>query len=264
MAHFIVPMLACVRQAQLLHSDAVAPCRLWLPCNLVHNVRHAAECRCFCNMAHLSASMLACIRQAQLVHIDAVARRCKWLPLQPGNTIGGAFGLYSAMLRHAVACGYFCNTAHFIVHMLACMRQAHLAHSDVVARCRMWLPLQPGTQLIVPLARTATLRQAVANGCLCNIAHFIVPMLTCIGQAQLVHSDAVARCRKWLPVLPGTRALGLHTQRCRGTLQHAVALATWLISACLCWLATSKRSLHTAMLLQPVACGCPCNLVHNL
>ena len=112
---------------------------------------------------------------------------------------------------------------------------------------------------------------AVACGCICNLAHFIVPMPACFRQAQLLHSDAVARCRMRLHMQHGTfhsayagllQASAASSQRCRGTLSHAVACATWHISSCLCWLASGNRGFFTAMPWHAVACGCICNLAH--
>ena len=76
---------------------------------------------------------------------------------------------------------------------------------------------------------------AVACGCTCNLARFIVPMLACVRQTQLFHSNAVAFCGMRLHMQPGW---------------------SWHIPLCLCWLASGKHSLFTAMLWHAVACGC--------
>ena len=185
---------------------------------------------------------------------------CGCLRTWPWHTIHSASGLYTAMPWHAVACSYICNIAHIIVHiMLACIRQAQLVHSDAEAHCPVWLPSQRTTYGAFGL-RTAMPRRAVACGCLCIKAPVMVPMLACIGHESL-YSGAVACCRMWLPSQLGTVPVAC-TQRCLGTLQHAVAFATGPMSLCLCWLATGKRSSHKAMLRH--AGGLRCHEVQSM
>ena len=161
--------------------------------------------------------------------------------------LGQASAAYSQaqLIRsNAVAFGGTCNLAHFIVPMLACIRQTQLIHSNVMAWCRMRLRMQPGTfhsayagfhqasaahsqqcrgmlshvvahatwqisYLCWPASGkrslfTASLWHIVACGCICNLAHFIVLMLSCIRQAQFIHINAVACCRMRLHMQPGT------------------------------------------------------------
>ena len=73
---------------------------------------------------------------------------------------------------------------------------------------------------------------AVACGCTCNLVHFIVPMLACVWQVQLLHSNALACCRMRLHMQLGTfhcAQAGMHPtsaaypQQCHDMLWHAVA-----------------------------------------
>ena len=90
-------MLACIVQAQLLHSKAVACCRM----------------RLLMQPGTFIVPMLACIVQAQLLHSKAVACCRMRLLMQPGTFHSAYAGLHRAsaassqqgcgMLSHAVA-----------------------------------------------------------------------------------------------------------------------------------------------------------------
>ena len=69
----------------------------------------------------------------------------------------------------------------------------------------------------------------------------IVPMPACVRRAQLLHSNAVARCHIQSHMQPGTShcaCVGLHlasvagTQRCCGTLSRAVKLVVTDMKLC--------------------------------
>ena len=88
LAQFIVPMLACIVQAQLLHRWAVACCRM----------------RLLGNLAQFTVPMLACIVQAQLLHSKAVACCRMRLQMQPGTFQSAYAGLRQASAASSQQC----------------------------------------------------------------------------------------------------------------------------------------------------------------
>ena len=112
------------------------------------------------------------------------------------HTTYSAFGLYSAMLRHAVACRLLLHHGTFhcacagLHQASAASTQRYQGTPSQVVAFALWHTIYNAFGLY-----TVMFRHAVVCRCFWNAAHFIVPMLACIRQAQPVHSDAVARCR---------------------------------------------------------------------
>ena len=153
------------------------------------------------------------------------------IPQHTGHCTGGAVGISDAMPVF--------EPIHVWHKALGRSMQASHAQEEQPLGYCMWLLMQHGT-FHVPCWPasckrsffTARLWHAGACSCLGNLAHFIVPMLACIVQAQLLHSKAVACCRMRLLRQLDTchsayaglhRASAASSQQGCGILSHAVA-----------------------------------------
>ena len=187
-------------------------------------------------------------RTAMLWHAVASCCTCNFIMYMAHHSF------FTTMLWHVAEYGCTSNLARFIVPMLACVMQAHSFHINAVACCRLRLHMHTShiswCLCWLALGKRSLLTAVLwACCCTCNKAHFRVPMLARLRQAQPFHCHAVTCCRMLLLMRPGTftgpmlacvRQAHLIHSKCCGRLSHAVEHATWHISLCLGWVAFGK------------------------
>ena len=96
---FLVPMVACIWQAQFLHSNAVACCRMRL---------HRQP-------GTFLVPMLACVWQAQLIHSNTMACCRMRLHRQPGTFHSAYAGLHLTSAASSQQC--FGMLSHAVAHV---------------------------------------------------------------------------------------------------------------------------------------------------
>ena len=146
---------------------------------------------------------------------------------------------------------------------------SQLLHNNAVACCRIRLHKQPGTfhRAYAGLRHASAFFSHQCCGMLsltvahAYLAHFMVPLLACVRQAQLIDSSVVGML---LHMQQGTfqsahagspQASAAVSLPCCDMLSHAVTHATWHIYRAHAGLRQASTSHSQQMLWQAVACG---------